>query len=203
MIVNVDNHSSNVNMSPMKNRDRHILDAAIRLFLRFGVKRTSMNDIAEEAGISRQTLYKAFANKDAVLQATIKSLADKVVLDIEAGLEKADGLKAQLDVIFNHIVIEHYDFLHSSPNAEDIIAGVSASSQEELEAGALRNTAIIVRVLEPFADAIARSDLTVEQYADFIQRSATSAKYNAKSRKHLLELLAALRVSTLKVTGDF
>lgn len=162
-----------------------------------------MNDIAEEAGISRQTLYKAFANKDAVLQATIKSLADKVVLDIEAGLEKANGLGAQLDVIFNHIVIEHYDFLHSSPNAEDIIAGVSASSQEELEAGAQRNTAIIARVLEPFVREIEQAGLTVGQYADFVQRSATAAKYAAKSRRHLLELLAALRVSTLKVAGAF
>ncbi|WP_461425884.1 TetR/AcrR family transcriptional regulator [Gymnodinialimonas sp.] len=183
----------------MKNRDAHILDAAKRLFLRFGVKRTSMNDIAEEAGLSRQTLYKAFANKDVVLQATIRSLADKVVVDIEAGLQKAKGLGAQLDVIFQHTVIEHYDFLQSSPNAEDIIAGVTASSHKELESGAQRNTEIIARVLEPFADQLAHSDLAVDQYADFIQRTATAAKYAAKSRKHLLQLLDALRVSVLRV----
>ncbi|MDA4847456.1 TetR/AcrR family transcriptional regulator [Hoeflea poritis] len=185
----------------MKNRDAHIIDAAVRLFLRFGVKRTSMNDIAEEAGLSRQTLYKAFANKGAVLQATIRSLADKVVLDIEAGLEKAEGLGARLDLIFKHIVIVHYDFLHSSPNAEDIIAGVNASSQEELEAAARRNIALIERVLEPYSREIGDSGLTVPQYADFIQRTATAAKHAAKSRKHLLALLAALRVSVLKVTG--
>lgn len=171
------------------------------LFLRYGVKRTGMNDIAKEAGISRQTLYKAFANKDAVLQATIRMLADKVILDIEAGLEKANGLGEQLDVIFRHIVIEHYDFLQSSPNAADIIAGVIVSSQTELEAGAQRNAEIIARVLAPFSSEIEQCDLTVDQYADFVQRSATAAKYNAKSRKHLLELLAALRVSTLNVAG--
>lgn len=188
-------------MTSMRNRDAHIMDAAQRLFLRFGVKRTSMNDIAEEAGLSRQTLYKAFANKDAVLQAMIRSLANKVVQDIEAGLGKADGLGAQLDVIFQHTVIEHYDFLQSSPNADDIIAGVTASSQGELEAGAQRNTEIITRVLEPFADAITQTGLSVVQYADFIQRAATAAKYAARNRKHLLELLAALRVSVLKVTA--
>lgn len=200
MNVNVDIHAPNVNMSPMKNRDAHIFDAAVRLFLRFGVKRTSMNDIAEEAGLSRQTLYKAFANKDAVLQATIRSLADKVVLEIETGLKKVNGLSAQLDVIFQHTVIEHYDFLQSSPNADDIIAGVTASSQEELEAGAQRNTEIIARVLGPYAGQIIQADLTVDQYADFIQRTATAAKYSAKSRNHLLELLQALRVSVLSVT---
>ncbi len=185
----------------MEDRYGYILQAATNLFLRYGVKRTGMNDIAEEAGISRQTLYKAFANKDAVLQATIRSLADKVVLDIEAGLEKAAGLSEQLEIIFKHIVIEHYDFLQSSPNAEDIIAGVNASSQEELEAGALRNIEIISRVLEPFATEIDNSNLTTKQLADFVQRSATAAKYSAKNRKHLLELLAALRVSVLKITN--
>ncbi len=185
----------------MDGRQGDIIEAAKGLFLRYGVKRTGMNDIAEAAGISRQTLYKAFANKDTVLQAMIRSLADRVVLDIETGLPKAEGLGAQLDVIFKHVVIEHYDFLHSSPNAEDIVAGVNASSQEELEAGARRNTRIIARLLEPFANEIERSGLTVTQYADFIQRTATAAKYAAKDRTHLLDLLAALRVSTLKVTG--
>jgi len=185
----------------MKERKEQIVDAAMGLFVRYGVKRTGMNDIAEDAGISRQTLYKAFANKDAVLQEAIRLLADRVVSDIEQGLKKTDRLADQLDLIFKHIVIEHFDFLQSSPNAEDIIAGVNASSQDELEAGAMRNTEIIRRVLEPFSPEIEKNDLTVAQFADFIQRSATAAKYNAKGKKHLLELLAALRVSVLKVTN--
>ncbi|WP_170387969.1 TetR/AcrR family transcriptional regulator [Ruegeria atlantica] len=185
----------------MEDRHAYIIEAAKGLFLRYGVKRTGMSDIAGAAGVSRQTLYKVFANKDEVLQATIRSLADKVVLDIEAGLEKAEDLGAQLDVIFKHTVVEHYDFLQSSPNAEDIILGVTASSQEELEAGAKRNTTIIARVLKPFSDSIENNELTIDQFADFIQRSATAAKYSAKSKRHLLALLGALRVSVLKVTG--
>lgn len=185
----------------MKNRDKHIIEAAIQLFLRYGVKRTGMNDIAAEAGISRQTLYRVFANKDAVLQATIRLLADRVVADIEAGLNKADNLGEQLDVIFNHIAIEHYDLMHSSPNAEDIVAGFNASSQVELEAGAKRNIKLISKVMEPYASEIEGNGLSVEQLADFVQRTATAAKYNAKSRRHLLRLLASLKVAVLKIAG--
>lgn len=185
----------------MEDRHTYIIEAAKGLFLRYGVKRTGMNDIAKEAGISRQTLYNAFANKDEVLQATIRSLADKVVLDIEAGLERTNNLGEQLDLIFKHIVVEHYDFLQSSPNAEDIIAGVTASSQKELEAGAQRNTEIIARMLSRYSIEIEQCGLEIDQFADFIQRSATAAKYSAKNRKHLLAQLAALRVSVLKVTG--
>ena len=186
----------------MNERDKNIIEAAVALFLRYGVKRTGMNDIADVAGISRQTLYKSFANKDAVLQATIRMLADKVVSDIEAGIAKTDNLGERLDVIFKHIAIEHFDVLQSSPNAEDIVAGVNASSQEELEAGAKRNIELIGRVLSSYAAEIEKNGLTVDQLADFVQRSASAAKQSATNRTHLLQLLGALKASVLKVAGS-
>ena len=161
-----------------------------------------MNDIAAEAGIARQTLYNAFSNKDEVLQATIRLFTDRAVAAINAGLEKTDDLGERLDVIFRHVAIEPYDLLSASPNAEDIVAGFNAASQQELAAAAERNRAIIAQVMAPTTDAIEKSGLTLDQFADFVQRSATAAKYNATSRKHLLKLLAALKVAALKVAGN-
>lgn len=186
----------------MNEREEKIIEAAVRLFSRYGVKRTSMNDIAAEAGISRQTLYNAFSNKDQVLQATIRLFSDRSTAGIDAGLKTANDLGEQLDVIFRYVAIEHFDLLHASPNTEDIIAGFNASSHQEIAAAADRNKAIIARVLEPYESAIEKSGLTLDQFADFVQRSATAAKYNAGSRKHLLKLLEALRVATLKVAAD-
>lgn len=186
----------------MNEREVHIIEAAIRLFLRYGVKRTAMNDIAEEAGISRQTLYNSFANKNAVLQGTIRLLADRVIAGMEAGIRKASTLGEQLDVVFKLVAIDHFDLMHSSPNAEDIVAGFNAASQNELEAGAKRNIEVISRILEPYASEIERHDLTVAQLADFVQRSSTTAKYSAIDRAHLLRLLGALKSSVLSVTGQ-
>lgn len=171
----------------------------MRLFMRYGVKRTSMNDIASEAGIARQTLYNAFSNKDAVLQATIQLMADRAIAGIEAGLNHADDLGDQLDVVFKHIAIEPFDLLDASPNSEDIVAGFNASSQIELAAAAERNKAVLVRIMKPYADSIRKSGLTLSQFADFIERAASSAKYHARNRKHLLSLLAALKIAALKV----
>ena len=185
----------------MKERQESIIEAAVRLFSRYGVKRTSMNDIAAEAGIARQTLYNAFSNKDEVLQATIRLFADRSMAAITSGLEKTDDLGERLDVIFRHMAVEPYDLLSASPNAEDIVAGFNASSQQELAAAAERNREIIAQVMEPSRRAVEKTGLTLEQFADFVQRSATAAKYNATSRKHLLSLLTALKVAALKVAG--
>ena len=51
-------------MSRMNEREKKIIEAAVEVFHRYGVKRASMSDIADEAGVSRQTVYNAFSNKD-------------------------------------------------------------------------------------------------------------------------------------------
>ena len=51
---------------PAETESRHaaVLDAAIGVFARFGYRKTSMDDVARAAGVSRQGLYLSFANKE-------------------------------------------------------------------------------------------------------------------------------------------
>lgn len=44
-----------------------ILGAARECFERFGIRKTTIGDIAEAAGVSRPTVYKNFASKEAIL----------------------------------------------------------------------------------------------------------------------------------------
>jgi AcrR family transcriptional regulator len=54
----------------MENKDR-ILTRAGALFLRNGIKSVSMDDIAADLGMSKKTLYKTFASKDAIVLAVM------------------------------------------------------------------------------------------------------------------------------------
>ena len=57
---------------------RHeIVDAAVRCFERYGPQRTSMRDIAEEAGISRRTLYRVFDDRSALIEEIRRTLDDE------------------------------------------------------------------------------------------------------------------------------
>lgn len=55
-----------------------IADAALRLFARYGYKRSSMDDIAKEAGLSKATLYFHFKGKDDIFRTMMKLLAKRV-----------------------------------------------------------------------------------------------------------------------------
>jgi AcrR family transcriptional regulator len=45
-----------------------VVAAALRCFERYGAKRTSLDDVAEEAGLSRQSVYRAFESRSALIQ---------------------------------------------------------------------------------------------------------------------------------------
>lgn len=180
-------------MPNMTEREKTILDAAVRVFSRYGVKRTNMNDLAREAGVSRQTLYNAYRNKDDILRALIRTYAEQGVAEIEAGLKTVTGLGPQLDLAFQWIAVTPYDMIASSPNAEDIVEGFNATSQVELAASAESFRAVLETILAPHGDALARAGLSAAGLSDLVQRAAKAAKSTARDRDHLLALIATLR----------
>jgi len=56
-----------------------VLDATERLLARFGYDKTTVDDIAGEAGVSKRTIYLHFASKEAVALASIDRVVGRVI----------------------------------------------------------------------------------------------------------------------------
>ena len=143
-----------VNMLFMGTREDRIIEAAIRVFSRYGVKRTTMNDIAGEAGIVRQTLYNAYANKEELLRATIRWFADQTLAAIEADGARAATLGETLDIVFEHVAVRPFDLLDATPHAEDIIGGFNEAARDELATAGERTRMAIEDLLAPYETRI-------------------------------------------------
>ncbi|MGW3661911.1 TetR/AcrR family transcriptional regulator [Streptomyces sp. NPDC005141] len=50
---------------------RRILDAALEQFTTFGLRRSSVDDVAKRAGVSRVTVYRRFQSKDGLVEACL------------------------------------------------------------------------------------------------------------------------------------
>lgn len=57
--------------SDNKEREKRILDVAADLFIHYGFDKTTVSDIAREAGISKGTIYLHFKGKDALLEGLV------------------------------------------------------------------------------------------------------------------------------------
>ena len=64
-----------------------ILASATTLFRRYGYRRTSMEDIAQETGVSRPSLYSHFANKDEVFRSLSMALHENALAESERILQ--------------------------------------------------------------------------------------------------------------------
>lgn len=75
--------------APGRTRDA-ILEAARRRFLRFGPRKTTVDEVAREAGCSRTTLYAHFRNKEDLYRSLLEQDAEAFIREASAVLE-AEG----------------------------------------------------------------------------------------------------------------
>ena len=67
---------------------RNILDAADKLFCKNGVHKTTMEQIAIEAGYSKPTLYGYFKDKDEVYFALVLEFMQKIVAKVDKSIDE-------------------------------------------------------------------------------------------------------------------
>ncbi len=86
-------------MSPLTPRDR-ILQAAMTVFRRHGFRRSSIEETAEAAGLTRQALYHHFKSKEALFRAVIERVHENALAAGQAAAEQAEHAgKALPDIV--------------------------------------------------------------------------------------------------------
>jgi TetR/AcrR family transcriptional regulator, mexJK operon transcriptional repressor len=86
---------------------RAILEAATEAFLRKGYLGTSMDEIAAEAGVSKQTVYRQFADKEGLFTEIVLGTIDLVGEPFFSGIDSlgdAEDLEAELRKIARQLV---------------------------------------------------------------------------------------------------
>lgn len=78
-----------------------ILDRCERLFMRYGIKSVTMDDVSRELGISKKTLYQFFENKDDLIQKITTNHFETQNLAMEEVLAQSKTAIDQMFVIAN------------------------------------------------------------------------------------------------------
>lgn len=87
-----------------KDQDQTVLSAALLAFLDFGIKRTSMGEVARRGGLSLATLYRRFAGKTDLIQAVglqqTREFIDGVDAAVQRQIERDAGAEDQIVELF-------------------------------------------------------------------------------------------------------
>ncbi len=165
-----------------------VLDAAASVFLRYGYRKASMDDVATAAGVSRQALYLRFANKDELFRAAVQHV-------LERSLKGARSALAAKGEIAERIV-NGYAALHGAHLGDAVGAQVMA---ELIEVAASLIGPNVHGAADPFIDDVARA--LGSQKSRGVTARDMAATIDAASRgiKHSVNNLATYRREMARV----
>lgn len=131
-------------------RTAQIIEAAIKAFVRLGLAEARMEDIADEAGLSKATLYLYFDSKDALIGAILDSFVGRELAMARKLLDEERSASAKLGALIDIVVADtqeflpyvplYFDFLGMALREESIREVVKKPFNEYLE--------IVVAILE-------------------------------------------------------
>ncbi len=164
-----------------KGRIEQIAAAALRLFARYGYKRTSMDDIAREAGVARATLYLHFKGKDDVFRAMLASLGGQVETRCREALAQPGPFAQRLAGLMEAHHGTAFAAFSAGEHLGELKAVMVAIAGAELAAFEAIFVSFARQLFEDAAAhgeiAVTRSGLSLNNLIATMMRAAAGAKY--------------------------
>lgn len=86
----------------MEETHKKIVRESVELFLKFGIRSVTMDDVSRELGISKKTLYKYVSNKNELVDQGVKLTFDRILEDMGSIAANTENAIDQLFKIENY-----------------------------------------------------------------------------------------------------
>jgi len=173
-------------MTLKQRQTEKIVTATLDLITHSGLAGISMSNIAQRAGLSRQTVYNYFPDTGSILEAALAAHLDAMAVHVDAVMGKSDTLAGKLAALAGFL-IDVADLAHA---ALPLDAGLSAAARARLSAREQAPRDSIARAVkaELGNEAPALADLL---WAQIEAGAATAARHPDRKPDILAALLAA------------
>ena len=159
-----------------------ILDAAMLVFRRQGFRRSSIEQAAEAAGLTRQALYHHFESKEALFRAVIERLHEEALAAEIAAASAAENEGGSLaDILVASVTAKLAQFaasLDGSPHVEELFSEHLLQArdlyQKYAAVYAKQLTATIERVCRQ--QSLVLKDMTASDFARCVEMAFNGAK---------------------------
>jgi AcrR family transcriptional regulator len=167
--------------TPEDTKDTAILRSAFIAFSRYGLRRTSMADIAKGAGMSRPALYLHYCGKEDIFNALVRTHFERSEKAVATVLSGGGSPAETLLAAFHAIDGDAVEAMLNSPHADEILSTDTPFNQTEVQQAYARITGHIARWI---AKGVADGRLTLEGLgatAEDIASIIMAAKYGIKT----------------------
>ncbi len=129
---------------PAAERREQLIGVAISVFAQQGFHTTSMNDVAEAAGVTKPVLYQHFSSKRDLFLELLTDIGEQLRSRIAKATADAGGPRQQIEEGFR----AYFDYMDSNTDAYRVLFGAGARRDPEF-------ASLTAAVEESIAEAIA------------------------------------------------
>ena len=136
-------------------RREQILGVALRVFAQKGFHNTSMNDVADAAGVTKPVLYQHFDSKRALFIAALETVGEEMITAIRKATERAASGRDKTAAG----MVAYFRWVMEDPDAFMLLFGSGTRRDEEFAAVSARIEKTTAEMIAPLIAA----DLDAEE----------------------------------------
>ena len=174
-------------MSKQEEKREFVFEAAAGVFSNYGFRRTSMNDIANAAGISRPALYIMFENKEDLFRQLVAQRQEHAINDAVEVLQRdapiADRIVEAVLAYEKHF----YESVSESAHGAELMDMSQSLAMEQMRNGHDRFVGHLARAVE---NAVSSAEVDLSQvkvkpkdFVELLMWSVNGQKKTATSNK--------------------
>jgi AcrR family transcriptional regulator len=151
----------------MEDVKTRIIENALEQFAQYGYKKTSLDDIVQNVGISKGTIYNYFKNKEDLFKQTVIVEYDNMLSHIKSLIKKGTEPKNKL-ILYVSQKIEYSQDFFSTKGRNLVIIKELRETYYQLEAGSSIEVDILKEILEAGKEENKIKAKNLNEYANLI-----------------------------------
>jgi AcrR family transcriptional regulator len=122
------------------NKKQEILNAAEKLFNRFGIKKTAVDEIASTASVAKGTIYNYFGSKEGIIKEILTKKAAQLEESIESSIQNMKDpmgklkitIMKKLNLVAENPFISDKTIFHEDRNIRDIMDKIDIFARDKI-----------------------------------------------------------------------
>ncbi|EBA14008.1 TetR/AcrR family transcriptional regulator [Roseobacter sp. CCS2] len=183
--------------SIMEKKVLNIVQAARVMFGRHGFTKTTMSDIANQAGVTRQTVYNAFGSKDDILRVVIREIGKQTLEQLKTEWAEHGTIEQKLAAFQRIGPLSWFTEVRNAPDWADILEGLNMSAASELAEIEKEWIALLNGMLNKELQTDAGGPAAVQDVSEFFYTASKNAKYGVDDPEDMKKRLATILEATM------
>jgi AcrR family transcriptional regulator len=159
-----------------------------------------MGDVAEAAGVSRQTVYNVFPNREALLIAVVRHHFNSKWAAIHAADSAGKDRKERFEILLDRLVVESWTSMQAMPHADELELEISTTIKHEIadiHAEAKRH---LCEFLLPYEQPLKQRNMTPRGLGDMLHHAIVGLKLSTTTREEIESATATMLSCLMAVT---